>query len=450
MLYYGDTIAMTSIGRREPLILFLGDIIIFFISLWVTLFVRYFEVPNKDILYNHIVPFSFLFIVWVLIFFIAGLYRKHTLILKRKLPETIFKAQFANILIAATFFFLIPYFGIAPKTILLIYLVVSFFFIVLWRLFVFPSFNLRKNKRAIFIGSGYELRELEEEINNNGRYNLIIVAKLDLDNLTSTNFINETENVIKENDISTIILDPTDNRVVSILPTLYSLMFLGIEILDMNKIYENIFEHVLLSSVKQNWLIDNVSLSRKVLQDTLKRVIDIVLSIVLGIVSLIFYPFVFIAIKIEDRGPIFYHQERVGKNGKTIKMIKFRSMTSNGSEDTTKVGEILRKTRIDELPQLLAVLKGDLSLIGPRPEKQDLVALYEQKIPYYNIRHLIKPGLSGWAQIHQDTPPKFGVQYDETALKLSYDLFYIKNRSLILDIQIALRTIKTLFSRSGV
>jgi len=115
----------------------------------------------------------------------------------------------------------------------------------------------------------------------------------------------------------------------------------------------------------------------------------------------------------------------------------------------TRVGNMLRKTRIDEFPQLWNVLKGDLSLIGPRPEMPHLAELYEKEIPYYNIRHFIQPGLSGWAQIHHSKPPKFGAQYDGTKEKLSYDIFYIKNRSLLLDLYIGLKTIKTLFSRTG-
>ena len=158
---------------------------------------------------------------------------------------------------------------------------------------------------------------------------------------------------------------------------------------------------------------------------------------------------VFIAIKLEDGGSIFYFQERVGVNGRIVRLSKFRSMSEGGGEKITKCGRFLRKTRIDELPQLWSVLKGDLSLIGPRPEKPEFVALYERRIPYYNVRHLIKPGLSGWAQIHQDNPPKYGVQYDETALKLSFDLYYVKHRSYILDLQIALQTIRTLLSRTG-
>ena len=116
----------------------------------------------------------------------------------------------------------------------------------------------------------------------------------------------------------------------------------------------------------------------------------------------------------------------------------------------TKVGRFLRRTRLDELPQLWNILKGDLSLIGPRPEFPDPVALYGQDIPYYNIRHIIKPGLSGWAQIHQDGEPHHGIDINGTRGKLSYDLFYIKNRNFWLDLSIALKTIKILLMRKGV
>jgi lipopolysaccharide/colanic/teichoic acid biosynthesis glycosyltransferase len=113
----------------------------------------------------------------------------------------------------------------------------------------------------------------------------------------------------------------------------------------------------------------------------------------------------------------------------------------------TRVGKFLRVSRIDELPQLWNVLRGDLSLIGPRPEFPKLVELYHEQIPYYNMRHLIKPGLSGWAQVHHDTPPQ---SIEETKEKLSYDLYYLKNRSIALDLKIALKTIKTLLSRTGI
>ena len=121
-----------------------------------------------------------------------------------------------------------------------------------------------------------------------------------------------------------------------------------------------------------------------------------------------------------------------------------------GSSEITRVGKFLRKLRIDELPQLLNVLRGDLSLIGPRPELPELVRVYEKEIPYYNIRHLIKPGLSGWAQLYHENHPHYRANVSETKVKLSYDLYYIKNRSFFLDLKIALKTIKVLLSRSGV
>jgi lipopolysaccharide/colanic/teichoic acid biosynthesis glycosyltransferase len=225
----------------------------------------------------------------------------------------------------------------------------------------------------------------------------------------------------------------------------------------MHKIYEDIFDRIPLSLVKYSWFLENISASAQKGYDILKRLMDIALSVFLGVISIFVYPFVFIAIKIEDGGPIFFSQERVGQNNKIIKVTKFRSMEVHNDPHgiasepkQTKVGAFLRKTRIDELPQLWNVVIGDLSMVGPRPEIPKLVKFYEKEIPYYNIRHLIKPGLSGWAQLYQTDAPKFEAQVGETKKKLSYDLYYIKNRSLMLDLKVALRTIKILLSREGI
>jgi lipopolysaccharide/colanic/teichoic acid biosynthesis glycosyltransferase len=180
---------------------------------------------------------------------------------------------------------------------------------------------------------------------------------------------------------------------------------------------------------------------------------DVVISFPLALASLVFYPFVIAARKIEGY-PVFIYQERVGKNQKPIRIMKFGSMTvsdggvwvTKSDNRITKVGAFLRKSRIDELPQLWNILRGDLSLIGPRPELPNLVELYKKEIPHYNVRHLIKPGLSGWAQIHHEKPPH---SIEETVDKLSYDLYYVKHRSFLLDLKIALQTVKTLLSRVG-
>ncbi len=188
--------------------------------------------------------------------------------------------------------------------------------------------------------------------------------------------------------------------------------------------------------------------------DIVKRVGDIFLSIFVAIVFIISIPFVFILIKLDDKGPVFIRQKRVGKDNKLISIYKYRSMTQNDNgvwlaqseNKVTRVGYFLRKTRIDELPQVLSVLTGDMSFVGPRPDIIDLGKKLEHEIPYHTIRNVIKPGLSGWAQVSQEKPPQ---SVEENKIRLSYDLYYIQNRSLGLDIKIALKTIKTLLSRVG-
>jgi lipopolysaccharide/colanic/teichoic acid biosynthesis glycosyltransferase len=159
---------------------------------------------------------------------------------------------------------------------------------------------------------------------------------------------------------------------------------------------------------------------------------------------------------------LFFISERIGKDNKPFKLYKFRSMTDLKNEDidvaskneysrVTKFGEFIRKTRIDELPQLINVVKGEVSLIGPRPELPKLVIEYSNQIPFYGIRHTITPGLSGYAQIYQDpkSVPKFGLATDGTKLKLSYDVYYLKHRSILLDLSLMIKTVKTLIGKTG-
>ncbi|TSC60962.1 MAG: exopolysaccharide biosynthesis polyprenyl glycosylphosphotransferase [Parcubacteria group bacterium Gr01-1014_107] len=219
----------------------------------------------------------------------------------------------------------------------------------------------------------------------------------------------------------------------------------------MHKIYEDIFDRIPLSLVKYNWFLENISSTHNAVFDSAKRLMDVLVSLILGTISLICYPLIFLTVKLEDGGPLFFVQERIGENNRLIKVFKFRSMREkNGEKKITKVGAWLRRLRLDELPQLWNVLLGNLSLIGPRPEIPEIAKAYEKQIPYYNVRHLIKPGLSGWAQLYHHTPPKFDPDYNETKVKLSYDLYYLKNRSFMLDVKIALKTLKTLLFTNGV
>jgi len=438
---------MTIYNRKEGLTLFLGDIFVFIAALWLTLWVRYLELPSSQLFLIHLAPFSVLFVVWTICFYIAGLYAKNTLLFKSRLPNLILRVQIWNSILSVLFFYFISYFSIAPKVVLFIDLIFSFVLVLLWRLQISTSLGFRKKQKAIMIGEGDEMKELLEEVNHNRRYALSFVATIDLRNVNSENFHEVAEKISSGKDFTVIVADIKNKKIESLLPTLYRLIPKNIQIVEVNKLYTEIFDRIPLSMLRYEWFLENISPCTHLLYDALKRMMDLCIAAVLEVLSLILYPFVIFAVKLDDRGNIFLMQDRIGKGNKVIRIIKFRTM-ANGK--VTRVGNYLRKTRIDELPQLWNVIRGDLSLIGPRPELPHFVELYDREIPYYNIRHLITPGLSGWAQTHHDQHPHHEADTMETKNKLSYDLYYIKNRSLMLDVKIALLTIRTLLSRSGI
>ncbi len=444
-------------NRFERWLLFGGDIFAFIAALWLMLFLRYGGLPDSELFIQHFAPFSILFLVWILVFFIAGLYEKHTIILKNRLPSLVLSALTVNTVIAIAFFYFIPYFGITPKTNLFIYLALSFALVMLWRIYGVPLFGSRRRQNALLIGSGAEMRELRDEVNQNNRYSIQFISSIDLDTVDKIDFQEEVLKRVYAEGIQLIAIDLRSPKVAPVLPHLYNLIYSKIRFIDMYRIYEDIFDRVPLSLLQYNWFLENISLTPKFTYDFLKRLMDIVVSALLGVVSLIVYPFLYLAIKMDDHGPLFIFQERLGRNNKPIRIMKFRTMQKddagnyeNGNKNkVTRVGAFLRKSRIDELPQLWNVLRGDLSLIGPRPELPALVKVYEKEIPYYNIRHLIKPGLSGWAQIYHERHPHHSAAVTETREKLSYDLYYIKNRSFLTDLKILLHTIQVLVSRRG-
>jgi exopolysaccharide biosynthesis polyprenyl glycosylphosphotransferase len=450
---------MSIFNKKEPILLFLGDVVSLLVALWLMLFLRYAEIPTLFKFTQHLLPFSFLFVVWVLIFFIAGLYEKRAILLKSKLPSTLLNAEILNCVIAVLFFYFIPYFGITPKTNLFIYLILSFFLVLGWRIYAYPSIGVRKKENAILIGHGSEMEELKNEVNTNKRYGLHFVSTIDLNDMSTIDFKEDVLNRVFSEEVQVIAVDLHNEKVEPVLPHLYNLIFSKVRFVDMHKIYEDIFDRVPLSLLRYSWFLENISVSTDGVYDILKRIMDIVIALPLLVVPLICYPFIFVLMKMEDGGPIFTYQRRVGKNNAVVELVKYRSMLFNDAGEwqekgkqnrVTKVGSFLRKTRLDEFPQLWNVLIGDISLIGPRPEFPEPVKRYTEEIPYYNVRHIIKPGLSGWAQLYHDRHPHHGVDTKETKNKLSYDLYYIKNRSFLLDLTIALKTIKELLSRKGV
>lgn len=444
---------------RELSILIIGDIIIFNLALWLTLLVRYFQLPTVELLAQHVPPFLTITTVWLAIFFILGLYDKHTNLLKKLMVSRILTAQLINVIVAGILFFVIP-FGITPKTNLVIYLIISIALLTVWRWLLVPRFSPKQQHKAILIADGPEAIELVDEINNNDRYNYYFVRIITAETLRSTgDFKQKIISLIEREKIQLIVADPRGEEIQSFLPTLFDLSFLhfAFTFLDFNRLYEDTFDRVPVGMLRYEWFISNISQSKSVLYDGIKRGIDIVGALLLLLPTALLFPLIALAIKMEDRGPLLYHTTRVGQYNRPITIYKFR--TKNGTDVghaalnstliDTKIGGLLRKLRLDELPQLLNVLRGDLSFIGPRPEMPALAEVYAREVPYYNTRHFLKPGLSGWAQINNFDVPRGGIDVPRTIKKISYDLYYLERRSLILDVHIALKTIATIVMRTG-
>ncbi len=447
-----------TIGRRKaPALLFGGDIAVFALSLWLTLLIRYQALPSLLAFLEHLSPFLILFVLWTLVFFMSGLYEKRVFY-KRDLPNTLLTAQVVNITLAALFFFFVPYFGITPKTNLAIYFGVSLGLLLLWRLRIVPRFSKRKIRQgALLVGNGDEVEELFREVNDNPRFPVIFRESVD----PATVSPDRLTEILRSANAQILVVDTENDAVRPFLPELYESSFVRKEFqfMDFHQAYEDVFDRVPLSLLRHDWFLKNISHPAFGLYSILKRGIDIVGGLIMGIIVIVLAPLLFIAMKLEGPGPLFLVQERLGQYGSRVRAYKFRSLrfhdaasarwVSEGGNPVTRVGALLRLTSLDEFPQFINVLKGELSLIGPRNDIEGLGKRLAEAIPYYMVRYIVKPGITGWAQINQqyeqgNVSPQ---SVAETRTRLAYDFYYIKNRSLMLDLVIALKTIKRMLFR---
>jgi len=261
----------------------------------------------------------------------------------------------------------------------------------------------------------------------------------------------------RSNKVSMIVVALAERRGVLPLQEMMRCKLNGIEVVDAPAFYEIVQGKLMLEQMTPSWIIFSAGFRRTALIIVYKRCIDIFLSIVGLVLSAPFLPLIALAIKLESRGPLFFAQIRVGNGEKPFMLYKFRSMCQDAERDgavwavkndarVTRVGRFLRNSRIDEIPQLYNVLKGDMSFIGPRPERPEFVETLKKDIYYYSKRHTIKPGLTGWAQVRYP----YGATTEDAIEKLRYDLYYIKNLSFFLDTQIIFETVKVvLFGRGG-
>ena len=291
---------------------------------------------------------------------------------------------------------------------------------------------------------------------NTGANDTTVINSLEIDAIS----IDDIAMVAEEMNISEIVVGTplSEGMTVELNKKLIKLLEYGIPIREYTQVYEELTYRIPVQHVEKDFYryFPFSRSNQNKLYLFFNRVLDLLFSIIGLLFGLILLPFLIIGNILGNRGPMFYSQTRVGKNGEHFKIFKLRSMVVNAekhgaqfaqAKDTrvTKFGRFLRKTRFDEIPQFINVIKGDMSVIGPRPERPEFVADLIEQIPFYEVRHLVKPGVTGWAQVNA----KYGSSQEDSLEKLQYDLYYIKHRSLFLDVTIIIKTLSTILFFRG-
>jgi sugar transferase (PEP-CTERM system associated) len=270
--------------------------------------------------------------------------------------------------------------------------------------------------------------------------------------------LDDIPRLVRELDVDRVVVSLTDARGKLAMDKLLDMRMAGVSFAHLVAVYEEYTGKIAIDNLRPSWLIFSEGFSRGRIFRTVTRGLDLAGSGTLLVLSLPFLAVSALAIKLTSHGPVFYEQQRVGMNGRVFSLHKLRSMRSDAEAATgavwanpgsdprvTPVGRFLRRSRLDELPQLWNVIRGDMSLVGPRPERPEFVKGLTQEIPYYGQRHVVRPGLTGWAQVRY----AYGASVEDAMEKLQYDLFYIKNRSVGLYLYIIFETLKTIITRSG-
>ena len=382
------------------------------------------------------------------------------------MPETVTRITQAfgvGCIVLAILYYLIPELLISSRVFWTGYLVICLV-IFIWRYFYYSV--LRKRlfvQPVIVIGTGKLACAIAREVE--GRQDSVykILAFIGTEepeyNPTGVPVFPQLEDMgpaASLQRVERIVVAPEDRRGSTPVQTLLQCKLRGIIIEQGVSFYERIAGRILVERVAPSWIIFSEGFGLSRLKRSLKRGVDICLSILLLVLSLPLLLLSAIIIKLESPGPVFYRQERVGQYGTSFRLIKLRSMCQdaekNGAvwasvndERVTRFGAFIRKVRIDELPQLWNVIKGEMSFVGPRPERPVFVEQLVKEIPYYGIRHILKPGITGWAQVCYS----YGASKEDALRKLEYDLYYLKNFSIALDFVIVFNTIKTVLCRSG-
>lgn len=432
--------------------LLLGDFLILYASLVITLFIRYGEL-NRMLIDIHFWPFTVVFLIWLTTFYIGGLYDLKTLknnvdFYKRFLSLIVVNGALATIL-----FYFVPLFGITPRTNLFTALLVFGLANYFWRTFYNTILSAgAPENRILMVGYNKTIEESVEQISKNPQLGYEVAFWMK-EGLQDKEFEHIAQ-IILQNKINLIVVPAHIKKNSKAARLIYKNLVLGIEVMDLSELYEKIFQKLPLAELEEVWFLENLAKSHKV-YEMIKRPIEVLLATILAIVLLPVAILIGLLVAATSKGPALFHQKRSGRNEKEFMIYKFRTMKIDAEKQgpqwstpddqrVTWVGKVLRAAHLDELPQLINIIRGDLSFVGPRPERPEFVTKLKKEVPYFELRLLVRPGITGWAQINY----KYGASVEDAYEKLQYDTYYLKNRSLTLDFLILLRTIKYLFTNN--
>lgn len=447
---------------KLKLFLVLGDIFIIILSINLAFIIR---VKESTISYlglnNGIMTILIMLAIYLLSLYIFNFYNIRENFRDIQLLANIGGLLILVSLISIGLFYAFPF--MVGRGVFLISLILIGTLIAMWRLSYSFLFGLNfPTKRILIVGKGKSAEAIYSLIKNIPEYKVIdfiadtskkkgFLEKEILENLVSL------EKIINDYNIDDIVVTESI-RSKQLNKILINCKMRGINIWDIPTFYEHFIDKLPVHYIKENWFLFNDGFDKlgSNIHRRLKRAIDLLISIAFLIIAFPIGIIISIAIALNSKGPVFYIQERVGENQKLFNLFKFRTMLSDAEKGNpvwaeendsrkTSIGKILRKTRMDELPQLINIIKGNMSLIGPRPEREFFVKILTENIPFYSLRFSVKPGLTGWAQVIY----KYGASEKDALEKLQYELYYIKNMSLFLDLKILLKTIRIVLFGMG-
>ena len=461
-------IFQSPFSERRALLL-LGDAIIVTFSVWVAL-VIWLQVDGTPYSFEHVIAnrywFPAMLVGWLTLSWLNDLYDIPTANRKSLTPIRVGFVCLMGLFVYLAIFFFNK--DSLPRLFFISFLLISAVVVTLWRwtyaiVFSTPPFR----HRVLIVGSDERGRTIAKTLKQEPLINYNVLGFVDNEHHDDSSLVEDIPILGKETDLPHLVKTLKIHEVVvAIEQNLEKDLFLwlvecqanGVRVSWMPDLYEKICRKVPIQHIDPAWALhamqDKSFMSR--IQLISKRLLDLVLVVLALPILLIIIPFIALAVRMDSPGPSFYRQIRCGRAGRPFAIYKFRTMVTNAEKDgvkwaqkndtrITKMGRFLRKSRLDELPQLYNVLKGDMSIVGPRPERPEFIEQLEEEVPFYRTRLMVKPGITGWAQVHYD----YGNTVEDALIKLQYDFYYIRYQSLALDVYTMFRTVGVLFMLKG-